>query len=157
MIGGNLPKGNKIGRSPVMEWTEVPDRPFAGPPPALPKMGGGNTWLEPVRRWWDSLTRMPHCVLWQDSDWEFAIETAYLRQAFWAAYANCQVSPTMACELRRRDDNMGTTSEARRKLRIRYVDPAVFDDEPAVVAAEGGAGAPAGVTDLASRRKRLTG
>ncbi len=152
-LSGPPGKGNKLGRTPSAEWTEVADRPFAGPSPDLPALGGRRKWQAPVVAWWETLRRMPHCVLWRDSDWQYALETAYLRQAFWTEFAGGEVRSTMATELRRRDDQLGTTAEARRKLRIRLV-PA---DEYALPGPDGGApGGDGTITDLASRRRRLT-
>jgi hypothetical protein len=48
-------------------------------------------------------------------------------------------------EMRRREDLMGTTMEARRKLRIRYIRPIVSDEEIHEVFKE----------DVENRRRRL--
>jgi hypothetical protein len=60
---------------------------------------------------------MPHCILWQPSDWSFALDTARLHAGFSAG------SMTAAKELRVREGKMGIGWAARRDLRIRYVDP----------------------------------
>ena len=60
---------------------------------------------------------MPHCVLWQESDWAFAVDTAMVH-----AQASYGVISAMA-ELRMREKSLGTTVDARRDLRIRYVEP----------------------------------
>jgi hypothetical protein len=59
---------------------------------------------------------MPHCVLWYPSDWQFALDTAMVH----ASAAHGSVSAMG--ELRQREKIMGTTVDARRDLRIRYVD-----------------------------------
>lgn len=74
------------------------------------------TWPAATIQWWDTLSSMPHCVLWTDGDWQFALDTALVA----AAFHNGDVR--VATELRRRESAMGTTREARRDLRIRYVD-----------------------------------
>lgn len=61
---------------------------------------------------------MPHCVLWEKSDWQFAKDTAIIAAAFHAG------DLVRAQELRQREKIMGTTADARRDLRIRYVEPA---------------------------------
>tara|TARA_B110000971_G_C19792522_1_gene400436 strand:- start:187 stop:438 length:252 start_codon:yes stop_codon:yes gene_type:complete len=68
---------------------------------------------------------MPHCILWQDSDWAFALDTAMVQ----AAASHGQV--TAMAELRMREKVLGTTVDARRDLRIRYVEP---EAEPLTVA-----------------------
>ena len=80
---------------------------------------------------------MPHCILWQDSDWAFAIDTAMVH-----AMANHGIISAMA-ELRMREKVMGTTVDSRRDLRIRYVD---FEDEAPQLEA---------VASIEERRQRL--
>jgi hypothetical protein len=58
---------------------------------------------------------MPHCVLWSDADWQFAHDTGGVH----AVFANGGVR--QAGELRLREMAMGTTWQARRQLRIRYL------------------------------------
>lgn len=66
---------------------------------------------------------MPHVVLWDSSDWQFARETAHVHAA-WVKEGKAAV----AVELRQREKLLGLTWDARRDLRIRYVQ-AVADDE----------------------------
>ncbi|HEX8629089.1 MAG TPA: hypothetical protein VF755_13050, partial [Catenuloplanes sp.] len=120
---GPAPQNRRHGHGGV-EWTDVPDTPYAGPGsdlelPTVP----GVTWFPQVLVWWEQLRTMPHCVLWSATDWLFAIETAYMKQDFWGEYFGGEVHATKATEMRRREDQMGLTREARRKLAIRYVDP----------------------------------
>ncbi len=82
---------------------------------AAPELPG--RWNKAVMRWWSSVSRMPHCVLWDDSDWQFAMDTAYIARDFYYGVSNA------AAELRRREAIMGTTLDSRRRLRIRYVEP----------------------------------
>ena len=72
-----------------------------------------------TRQWWDTVSTMPHCVLWSPADWMFALTTATVADA-----AFCGIS-SAATELRNREKVLGTTVEYRRDLRIRYVDPVV--------------------------------
>lgn len=147
-VPGVAPKASKIGRTPNLDWTEVANRPFRSPKRRdLPKTMLGLPVPPPVRRWWAALRVMPHCTLWTETDWQYAIATAELKTLFHSA-----PSSSLAAELRQREDQMGTTVEARRKLRIRYV-----DFVPPAQAAEDRAAAPpaATVTSLASRRARL--
>jgi hypothetical protein len=79
-------------------------------------------WPRRTLRWWDTVSHMPHCVLWDESDWEFAVDTAHVAAAFHAGDAR------FANELRQREKHLGVTMDSRRDLRIRYVDAV---EEPA--------------------------
>lgn len=120
---------------PVHEWTEVDDLPFeAGP--KLPAVQPGDTsWPRQTRRWWKAISRMPHCVLWDESDWQFALDTLIVAAAFHGGDIKA------ATELRQREKIMGTTVDARRDLRIRYVTPATE--------------APAGISAFEKYKRRL--
>lgn len=74
-------------------------------------------WLPETISWWTGVSRMPHCVVWEDSDWNFAIATAYVLDD--ALRGNAR----LFAEVRQREFSMGVTIEARRKLGIEYVDP----------------------------------
>jgi hypothetical protein len=78
-----------------------------------------------TRRWWRAVSTMPHCSLWLEADWQFALDTAAIAAAFHNG------NHRLAGELRAREKVMGTTADARRDLRIRYVDDTgtVVDDE----------------------------
>lgn len=146
MRTGPAPKNrNANGRG---DWIDVPNVPYAGPRPSLPP-APGIQWFPQVEGWWDTFTTMPHCTTWEPSDWVAAIELAYLKQSWWAEYFGGAPTTAMATEIRRREDNMGFTAEARRKLGIRYIDAAP---------AEEAAPDDTGVTDIRkapSRRGRL--
>ncbi len=154
----------RLGHSANAEWAEVQDRPFDGASPDLPKLPGRAKYHPMVTVWWDMVRHMPHCVRWAPTDWQFAVETALLKHYFWVDASAGEVKTTAATEIRRREDILGTTEEARRKLRIRYVE--VPDDElddldvadavtvqPEVVSQRVAGGARP-VTSLASRRAR---
>ena len=72
------------------------------------------------------------------------LDTLQLKQAFYEG----ETSVAAQVEMRRREDQIGTTVEARRKLRIRYVDPPA-DTQPAE--SSGGAS----VARLEDRRRLL--
>lgn len=117
------PKRNNM---PTMEWTEVVKTPFEGPWPDLPTTYSeavgepekDERWTPATRRWYNVVKRMPHAALWDDSDWEKVLATAIVHQRF------LRGNNTAATELRRRESDLGTTADARRDLRIKYVDPA---------------------------------
>lgn len=111
------PKGTAVNRSPsVHDWTDVVDVPYDGDRPSLPKGTPAET-----GRWWDAVSRMPHCVLWSPTDWQFALDTSRVHAAFVGG------DLARAAELRIRESHMGTTMDALRDLRIRYVDESEDD------------------------------
>lgn len=142
MVAGPKPKpeGTTVHRNTLVhEWTEVVDRPYRGKKPALPSGTSQQT-----RAWWGRVTSLPHCVLWGEGDWQFALDTARVHNAF------VHGDLARAAELRIREDRMGTTLGARRDLRIRYV--AAESAEKAAPKAD------AKVSDFQDeRRKRIAG
>lgn len=126
-IAGRKPKADRSQvrhRNPAAhDWTEVPNVPFEGGP-KLPTRyrvdaESGQTfavaWPPRTEAWWETVSSMPHCVLWTASDWDFALDTAEVHARF--------VEGGSATELRIREKLLGTTLDARRDLRIRYVEP----------------------------------
>lgn len=131
---------------PTVDWTEVENVPYTGERPELPThrmvmnpKGELQEWPIEQRThdWWAAVTSMPHCVLWSKSDWQFALDTAMVHAD--AAHGKT----TAMAELRMREKIMGTTVDARRDLRIRYVEPEADAPEIAVVA------------DISERRQKL--
>lgn len=89
------------------------------------------TWPAETKRWWKTVSSMPHCVLWSEADWQFALDSAVVAAKFHGGKSN------MATELRNREKVLGTTVDYRRALRIRYRgDEAdqVEEDEASVIA-----------------------
>lgn len=119
------------------EWTDVPDLPYQGEKPELPtsrlvmnpKGELEEFPIEPrTRDWWEAISTMPHCILWKKSDWQFAVDTAMVHADA------CHGKTTAMGELRQREKIMGTTVDARRDLRIRYVEPQDETPQIALVA-----------------------
>lgn len=134
--GGRKPKPEAERRNkslPRHDWIEVDDVPFEGAP-ELPR---DTIWPAWTLRWWEAVSRLPHCVLWDAGDWEFALQTALVAKAFHEG------DQQRAGELRLREKILGTTWDFRRDLRIRYV-----------LAGSGEAEA-AGVTAIAAYRERI--
>lgn len=131
---------------PTVDWTEVPNEPYAGERPELPSTytvmtPRGELQEFPIERrtidWWAAVSTMPHCVLWTPSDWQFCIDTAIV-------HANASTGKAAAmAELRQREKIMGTTVDARRDLRIRYID--AEQEAPAITA----------VASIDERRRKL--
>lgn len=59
---------------------------------------------------------MPHCTLWTETEWLYARRTAEL----WNVWDTTHDTKVLA-EVRQREKVLGTTVDARRDLRIRYV------------------------------------
>jgi hypothetical protein len=145
-LTGRPPSDNPRNRNAkTYDWSPIENTAYAGPSPDLPPKGGRQRWHRETMAWWDAVRRMPHCRLWAETDWRFAIETAVLVEEFWRGEVG------RAAELRLRSAKLGLTHEDRLKLRIRYVNPA-SDGDAAVVA-----DTPAAVARLDDRRRRLGG
>jgi len=118
--GKPKPPGEAINpnRRGSLEWTEVEDVPFEDGPRLPQKAPDGKAWHPWAVRKWRNWRRMPHCVLWTETDWDYALDSVTLAHRM---YNDGGI--TVAAELRIREANMGTTLDARRDLRIRYVEP----------------------------------
>ena len=128
-VAGAKPKppGQAITRTKqAFDWAEVENVPYDGPVPklftsrlrALPCGGTESVRTHSMtKRWWATISKMPHCRLWTESDWEYALATAVVADNFFFGH-----NPS-ATELARREKVLGVTVDARRDLRIRYVDP----------------------------------
>lgn len=101
---------------PRHDWIEVDRRTHRGGPHLPAKQSTGRAWPDATKRWWGVIRRMPHASLWTEADWQFALDTAEVAAAFHEG------DTKMAVELRQREKIMGTTLDARRDLRIRYVE-----------------------------------
>ena len=142
-------------------WQDVPNLPYTGPGSEreLPKIPG-MSWMPQVEGWWEVARTMPHCVLWEPGDWLFSIETALLKDNFYREFFGGSVHATMATEIRRREDQMGMTMEARRKNGIRYVDQAGQADTETQDTTTEDSEIPDGVRKIGtarSRRQNLAG
>jgi hypothetical protein len=139
------------------DWVDVPDLPYTGPGSErdLPEIPG-LPWYPQTEAWWQVVRRMPHCRLWTESDWLAAIECGVLKNQVWGELFGGALPTSLVTEIRRREDVLGLTMEARRKLGIRYADPGLFPDEEQLEPA-----APAAnvkdITKAPSRRARLAG
>lgn len=125
-VAGRKPKpeGEAVNKNkPAYEWVEVPRVPFKRGPKLPREQPNGLPWPLATRKWWKVISSMPHCILWDDGDWEHALDTAAVKAAF-----HMTGSATQAAEVRRREALMGMTFDSRRDLRIKYVD--VVPDEP---------------------------
>jgi len=122
----------------VADWIDVEMIPFEGAPPLRDRATGGISvmevgaanspdWPPATLDWWRDISRMPHCKLWTESEWRYAMDTAEIHartMEAWRGYTGASLLP--------REKQMGVTADFRRGLRIRYVEPkARKDDQPA--------------------------
>lgn len=155
------PKRNRVAA--VHDWTTVVDEPYEGPRPKLPDARriewtdrelGRCSEMQPLQpityAWWDRVGAMPHCVLWSDADWQYAVTTALVADAVFAGDVR------LAGELRQRERVLGTTLDARRDLRIRYVPAENIDQDDAKPTVAATSDTARTVTRLDDRRRRLT-
>lgn len=132
--GGAQPKEDRsqvVHRNPVHEFDEIPNIPFEGGPELPPRSANsdpatwaaagvipGADWPQATKWWWDVIRSMPHCIRWHPGDWAFAAATAEIHARFaegWKGYTGG--------ELRQREKLLGVYADARKDLRIRYIDP----------------------------------
>lgn len=108
------------------EWVEVEDIPFPGPYPiSMPSTRGilvagmpkRVDWQHETRVWFDIACALPHAVLWGPGDWSLVESSLTVADNSFLGITSA------SAELRRREDALGFTIEARRKLRIRYLPP----------------------------------
>ena len=130
------PEGRKVTGHPLtQEWTDVQAVPYEGAKPDPGRLAKGPA------RWWKTISSMPHCVLWTESDWQFALDTLVIYKRFLAGKDG-------GSELRIREKILGTTIDARRDLRIRYIPLPDANEEPQ---------GPAPTNFAAARRSRIMG
>ena len=130
-VAGRKPKPDDQKRNrhkPTYDWVEVPDLPFSGGPKLPVKRTEGRAWPVRTKRWWAVISAMPHCAIWTDADWEYALDTAYVHAEFASG------DMRQAAELRNREKLLGNTFDSRRDLRIRYVTLTEEREEAAGVA-----------------------
>lgn len=112
------PRGQAVNRHPTLEFTEVPNVPFSKPP-KLPDRQTGKPWPMGCLKKWKAWSTMPHCALWDDTDWDFALDSLEVA----AKMIESNFDTRITAELRCRQKVMGTTFDFRRDIRVRYVEP----------------------------------
>lgn len=120
-VAGRKPKPEGQRRNnhkPTYDWVDVPNVPFEGGPKLPSRRVGGGGWPSRTKAWWAALSRMPHCALWGESEWAYAIDTAQIHAKFSDGDGDLIRAAT---ELRNREKLLGNTMDSRRDLRIRYV------------------------------------
>jgi hypothetical protein len=115
-------------------------RGFALPAGALPD---GEQWHSRTRAWWETWRKSPQSQAFVSTDWDFLLDTAVMHHAMWS-----KGRWDFAAELRLRVAKFGATVEDRARLKMTIETPPA--ERPASTKE-------ASVTDISSRRKRLTG
>ncbi|MDP9334654.1 MAG: hypothetical protein M3Q30_15300 [Actinomycetota bacterium] len=121
-------ESERRNRAPLLhDWQDVLDVPFRAAP-GIGHRPGGEAWPDATKRWWVALGAMPHCATWRPPAWEYMRTTALLHAEI------VEGATAKAGELRIREAAMGTTDDALRALRIRYVpkvgaDPVVVESD----------------------------
>lgn len=123
----------------ILVWREFDDVPNTKAPPLPPRsmaephgdLPGGTRgyWPDATQRWYRAISRLPHTTSWTDAEWQFCWDVAEVHARFTEGWKGHN-----GAELRLREAMLGNTWDARRGLRIRYVEPKKKADENAVPA-----------------------
>ncbi|MCF3136281.1 hypothetical protein IPZ69_39440 [Streptomyces olivochromogenes] len=126
----------------------VPDDELRGPELPVGVLGDEDgvpvEWHAMTQLWWDGWRKSPMAQTFGETDWLFLIDTALMHHAMWA-----KGRWEFASEVRLRAAKFGATPEDRARLKLKVDEPANARQTPAQ--------RPDGVTDINSRRARLTG
>ncbi|MGW1553654.1 phage terminase small subunit [Streptomyces sp. NPDC002346] len=132
------------------ETVIVPDDELRGP--ELPegvlgvntKTGELTEWHPMTLLWWNEWRTSPQAQTFTGTDWSFLVDTALMHHAMWE-----KGQWTLAAEVRLRAAKFGATPEDRARLKLKVDDPTA---RPQTAVQR-----PGNVSDLDSRRNRLTG
>lgn len=127
----DTPELEKLTESSVLYGAALPDG-------VLPD---GEPWHPQTVKWWDALRRFPLLKDEPEIGWQFLVDTALMHHTMWT-----KGRWEFASELRLRVAKYGATPEDRMRLKIKV----------APLDAPSAAKKPAGVTDISSRRSRLS-
>jgi hypothetical protein len=101
-------------------------------------------WHPRTLQWWNTWRESPQASTFIDTDWDFLLDTALLHHVMWT-----KGRWEFASEVRLRAAKYGATPEDRARLKLKVDDPTA---KPQTAAQR-----PANVSDINSRRARLTG
>lgn len=142
-IPGRTPKDpeDRINRMPAaFPTTEIKaDGKLRGTPlPPLPTIRGvKQTWCKATQRWWMKYRKSPQAKLMNETDWEVLYAAAMIHNIIWSD-RNKEISypalNLLMSELRRREDAVGGTWEARAKLRITVLSDQTEDENEKAIA-----------------------
>jgi hypothetical protein len=130
------------------ETVIVPDDELRGPELPAGVLGSEDgvdvDWHAMTQLWWDAWRSSAQAQTFVETDWLFLIDTALMHHTMWA-----KGRWEFASEVRLRAAKFGATPEDRARLKLKVDDPTARPQAPAQ--------RPDGVTDINSRRARLTG
>jgi hypothetical protein len=131
------------------ETVLVPDDEVRGP--ELPegvlgadKDGVPHDWHPMTLAWWNTWRNSAQASTFTDTDWSFLLDTALMHHSMWD-----KGQWTLAAEVRLRAAKFGATPEDRARLKLKVDDPTAKPQTPVQ--------RPDNVSDITSRRARLTG
>jgi hypothetical protein len=101
-------------------------------------------WHPMTVAWWQTWRESPQASTFTDTDWAFLLDTALMHTSMWS-----KGQWTLAAEVRLRAAKFGATPEDRARLKLKVDDPTPARQAPVQ--------APQNVTDITSRKARLTG
>ncbi|WP_030558728.1 phage terminase small subunit [Streptomyces aureocirculatus] len=133
-----------------LETVITPDDELRGPELPSGVLGVDEDTGEPVewhpmtQLWWDSWRMSPQAQQFVQTDWLFLIDTALMHHTMWA-----RGRWEFASEVRLRAAKFGATPEDRARLKLTVDDPTTRPQAPVQC--------PDNVSDITSRRTRLTG
>lgn len=163
MAPGPAPKRDAVRRNKSGEFTELVagDEPVGFPLPddVLPPLADEfqvepgvvlrEQWHVQTVRWWENWRRSPQASkMLSAPDWDYLLDTALLHHQMWVSGGK---NSERAAEIRMRVKEFGVSPEARLRLRaeIRVPDEFPVSSEHLTDGAS--------VTDIRSRRSRITG
>lgn len=115
--------------------------------PQLPKgvLPDGEDWHDRTKAWWSTWRKSAQAKSFTATDWDFLLDTALMHHVMWS-----KGRWEFAAEIRLRVAKFGATAEDRMRLRMEV-------DTPGSSKSAAPSTSSATVTDIRSRRGRLTG
>ncbi|GAA3018261.1 phage terminase small subunit [Streptomyces fulvorobeus] len=108
------------------------------------KEGTPYVWHPMTQLWWKTWRESPQASTFTATDWSFLMDTALMHHSMWD-----KGQWTLAAEVRLRAAKFGATPEDRARLKLKVDDPVPARQAPVQ--------SPQNVSDINSRRARLTG
>ena len=100
------------------EWVTLPEKPFRGDKPDLPRVKGGL--LESSKRMWADWWESPMAHMWSRSDWPVLVQLLMMSDRVNRALNTGEFFPgyaSMVTEARYLRDHLGLSEKGRRELR----------------------------------------
>ncbi|GEL19349.1 phage terminase small subunit [Pseudonocardia asaccharolytica] len=146
---GPPPAARKRRRNadPVPQRTLQADNRTRGPRLPGDVLPDGEEWHPRTQEWWSTWRKSAQAREFTATDWDFLLDTALMHHTMWA-----KARWEFAAELRLRAAKFGATPEDRMRLRMTVETPG--SKPPTARPPAGGDGS---VTDIRSRRARLSG